>query len=439
MDDEPVHERAHDRRERLSVRRANLSRAQDYLCQLAARPSTRPIDEADGDDELSLAYGADGAHNGGAWPARSLTELARTRRAYMQDLALVHGRLTDSRRVLRSALAGDAFDLRAVPRPPERRRIADVYIHGVLVPTISALASAPPHAQRRSTRLDDGHSSSTQPTTTTASGERRSTATAGTFAALSHVLQLVRLLALYAGDGATLAFTPLPSLFGPGKPGLRAAPNISLPADVLASSSSSSRGNGAAFPLFAPRASPSASASSSRGEGTDQGRPATTTTTTGAEPRRVSSSGRGARDGFARTLRDEERTKALVCAAVALAYDLLQLAALRGVDVLEYALQNAGEGGQGDDEAMYLLLDDLGACVTLATGESTPSTSTTTTTADVPVDLARAFAHFTGLLPLSNKLARVEALDELEGDAPDGEGELDDRLDDDEDDEWHLV
>lgn len=144
-------------------------------------------------------------------------------------------------------------------------------------------------------------------------------------ASLSYLLHLVRLLALYLG--LTMPYNPLPSLFGPGRPGVRASVGWGDSAEP------------ARFPVFPSRATGSKVIKEPGGE---------------------QSGGRELEGAMREKERREDRMKAVVGGAVGLAFDLAYIAWRRGADV-------------SVDE-----LGDLGALVVKAVGTtmSTPSSST---------------------------------------------------------------
>lgn len=162
-------------------------------------------------------------------------------------------------------------------------------------------------------------------------------------AVLNHLLHLVRLLALYY-DFA-LPFTPLPSLFGPGRPGLRATPGCggSVP------SAGGANGGLASWPVFLPR-------SSSKMEGGDKlslspgGTELLPPAAAGSESEEHQTGGRE----LDKTMRDQEkrqsRMRAVMTGAVALVFDLAWIVWKRGAEV-------------GIDE-----LEDIGALINRATG-----------------------------------------------------------------------
>lgn len=123
-------------------------------------------------------------------------------------------------------------------------------------------------------------------------------------ATLSHLLHLTRLLALYFS--LSLPFTPLPSLFGPGRPGVCASPGW---------------GDGT-FPLFPSRATGGATKDFSGGG--------------------EQSGGRELEGAMREKERREERMKAVVGGSVALAFDLAYLAWRRGGEVREDELGDLG-------------------------------------------------------------------------------------------------
>lgn len=154
-------------------------------------------------------------------------------------------------------------------------------------------------------------------------------------AVLSHILQLVRLLALY--QDVALPFTPLPSLFGPGRPGVRAIPGHGEGVPSAA-------GPGlASWPLFLSRTStrdsnePSAIADYARVTGATATPPAT----------QASGPQTGGRDTDLVAREAERRAvrlKAALTGAVALAYDLAWIAWTAGL-ALELKLEDLDNVG----------------------------------------------------------------------------------------------
>ena len=126
-------------------------------------------------------------------------------------------------------------------------------------------------------------------------------------ASLSHLLHLVRLLALYLE--IKLPFTPLPSLFGPGRPGLRAA--VGWGDSKLPST----------YPLF-----PATTTSKSKSKLTHF--PAVLGSTNGEQ-----SGGREELSLVKEKERVDERLKLVVGGAVALAFDLAFIVWIRGGSV----------------------------------------------------------------------------------------------------------
>ena len=127
-------------------------------------------------------------------------------------------------------------------------------------------------------------------------------------ASLSHLLHLVRLLALYLE--IKLPFTPLPSLFGPGRPGLRVA--IGWGDTKLPST----------YPLF-----PATTTLNRKGKSLASF-PTVLTTTTGEQ-----SGGREELSLVKEKERVDERLKLVVGGAVALAFDLAFIVWSRGGQV----------------------------------------------------------------------------------------------------------
>ena len=127
-------------------------------------------------------------------------------------------------------------------------------------------------------------------------------------ASLSHLLHLVRLLALYLE--IKLPFTPLPSLFGPGRPGLRAAVgwgDTKLPTT---------------YPLFP------ATTTSNKKSKSIPSFPAVLGSTNGEQ-----SGGREELTLVREKERVDERLRLVVGGAVALAFDLAYIVWMRGGEV----------------------------------------------------------------------------------------------------------
>ncbi|KAK4699071.1 hypothetical protein P7C70_g7193, partial [Phenoliferia sp. Uapishka_3] len=192
---------------------------------------------------------------------------------------------------------------------------------------------------------------------------------------LSHLVHLVRLLAMYYS--LELPFTPNPSLFEPGRPGVVAAPGWSTGV--------SSKG----FPCFILRKGKKGVGGSATGgvEGTEQS---------------------GGRE-FEGSIRDEEekeeRAKAVVGGAVALAFDFAWIAWRRG-----------GEDPGANPE----VLDDLGLMVLNALGgwpkdrplptQQLPKTVPRST--KFPLDFATVFAHYSA--PSLKLVASIGGPDDAE-------------------------
>lgn len=162
-------------------------------------------------------------------------------------------------------------------------------------------------------------------------------------AVLSHLLHLTRLLALYYD--LLLPFTPLPSLFGPGRPGVRATPG-------WGEGVPSAGGPGSpTWPLFLSRSKSSSA------------RQDLTTSTMITSQDREGGGGGGQQSGgreLESTMREREksrdRMKAVVTGATALAFDLAWVVWKRGAEI-----------GIGE-------LDDLGGLVAKAVGGAATST-----------------------------------------------------------------
>jgi hypothetical protein len=139
-------------------------------------------------------------------------------------------------------------------------------------------------------------------------------------ASLSHLLHLTRLLALYLA--IRLPFTPLPSLFGPGRPGVRAAPgygNTTAPAS---------------YPVFPSRTSKSKSKGKDRASVFN----VVALSSGGGEQ----SGGREHEGAMREVERQEERMKAVVGGALGLAFDLAYVAVKKGREVGESELCDLG-------------------------------------------------------------------------------------------------
>lgn len=161
-------------------------------------------------------------------------------------------------------------------------------------------------------------------------------------AVLSHLLHLTRLIALYYD--ILLPFAPLFSLFGPGRPGVRATPG-------WGEGIMSAGGPGLpTWPLFLPRSSSSSSKKPARQD------LSTSTMLIVAEEGAQQSGGRELEGAMREREKSRDRMKAVVTGATALAFNLAWIAWKRGA-----------EFGMGE-------LDDLGSLVNKAVGGVAAST-----------------------------------------------------------------
>lgn len=154
-------------------------------------------------------------------------------------------------------------------------------------------------------------------------------------ATLSHLLHLTRLLALYLD--LLLPFTPLPSLFGPGRPGMRATPGWGEGVP--------SAGGPEGLPTWPLFLSRSSGKSTARGEDLTTSRVEVEGLGGGQQ-----SGGREVESTMREREKRQERVKAVLVGAVALAFDLAWIVWRKGAEV-----------GIGE-------LDDLGALVQKAVG-----------------------------------------------------------------------
>lgn len=248
-------------------------------------------------------------------------------------------------------------------------------------------------------------------------------------AILSHLVHLVRLLALY--EGVSLPFTPLPSCFGPGRAGVRVAVGwggpsprpqgvdaqgglatatprrdaterssssgdrrTPTPRDCASSGPTLTISDGDCFPLCYPsrsstrRTQRSDSDRNSHGEGEEDawhGEPAVTTTTDeGSDPghppspatttSRAGVFGGGGRAMLLRRRRRQSRVKGVLLGAVAIAYDLAYLAWQREQRVLASRPRPLLPAWSGHtDWHAPEVLDDLGELLMRAAGVAPPS------------------------------------------------------------------
>ncbi|ORY88317.1 UV radiation resistance protein/autophagy-related protein 14 [Leucosporidium creatinivorum] len=148
-------------------------------------------------------------------------------------------------------------------------------------------------------------------------------------ATLSHLLHLTRLLALYFD--LLLPFTPLPSLFGPGRPGVRAAPGWGE--GVV-----SAGGPGLpTWPLFLSRSSKSSGSNSYR-----QDLSSSTMLIPPGEAGGQQSGGRELESTMREREKRQDRMKAVVTGAAALAYDLAWIVWKKGAEVSVNELDDLG-------------------------------------------------------------------------------------------------
>ncbi|GAA5868345.1 hypothetical protein JCM3774_003261 [Rhodotorula dairenensis] len=429
------------RRQKLAARRANLATAQSLLANLAS-----PVPSA---SSLSLpqsvsALDARSASLDLASDALGL-ETAQTRAILARELVAVYA----LRRIVVELPLPDPFltaplaaSTSATPSPfldpsstvatlrtrPLPAPIAPTYLLASLpLPRLSHLVSA---------SLSQAHVE----------------------AVLSHLVHLVRLLALY--EGVLLPFTPLPSCFGPGRAGVRVAVGWGT-ADVGSSTTTSrrderpsgsedrgtpTRADRAPVPTLAisdgdcfPLCFPSSSRSNHHRRRTRQQHPgrddaplegeaaATTTTDEGSDPGPPPATPTG-RAG-ARRRRRWSRTKGILLGAVAIAYDLAYIAWQReqqqqqqralarptslpksaSAPPAHHADAGANAGSSSTDWCAPELLDDLGELLMRAAGVAAPSDSsalkplkhsspnestTPPLTANFPLSYPAAAAHF---------------------------------------------
>lgn len=148
-------------------------------------------------------------------------------------------------------------------------------------------------------------------------------------ASLSHLVHLTRLLALYMD--VALPFSPLPSLYGPGRPGVRSTPLIT---------------GGHVFPLFTAR-------SSNNGTGKGKGKAV-------PDPGRT-----GEQSGGLELDKESERvrlarSKALLGGLCALTLDLAYLAWIMGDEVVWPSLNKVGSGRTEEEGHLKELMLEMG-------------------------------------------------------------------------------
>ncbi|GAA5948780.1 hypothetical protein JCM21900_005296 [Sporobolomyces salmonicolor] len=163
-------------------------------------------------------------------------------------------------------------------------------------------------------------------------------------AILLHLVHLTRLLALY--EGVRLPFAPMPSCFGPGRPGLRATPGWGLAGGEDGKEAKRKGLSQDCWPIcFGSKKASRAAEEGGEEEANENEAPEKARSRSGAE-------------GNSR--KDTKRTMAVLVGAVALAFDLAYIAWIREGRTAEH---RAVPRAISDEE-----LDDLGALILRAAG-----------------------------------------------------------------------
>ncbi|GAA5873293.1 hypothetical protein JCM1840_000020 [Sporobolomyces johnsonii] len=313
------------RRSSLAARRANLSTAKSLLSTLSS-PSDSPT---------SLAPSA-----ASSLPSSlpSLQSHITTLQAALHDLSLESARV---RRILALELLA-VYALQPVEAP-----LADPFLP---LPQGSILR-APSSSPSSSSPFDPSPPTPFPPCYTLAALPLPPLSALLTVrqpqleAVLLHLVHLTRLLALY--EGVRLPFAPMPSCFGPGRPGVRATPGWGL---AGGEDGKEAKRKGLSQDCW-PVCFGSKKASTTADEGGDDAADET-------EALEKARSRSGAAEGASR--KDSKRTMAVLVGAAALALDLAYIAWIREGRTAE---PGAAPRDISDEE-----LDDLGALIVRAAG-----------------------------------------------------------------------
>lgn len=172
-------------------------------------------------------------------------------------------------------------------------------------------------------------------------------------ATLNNLLHLIRLIALYLN--ISLPFLPLPTLYGPGRPGVKARADISDATYPLFTSPSSTSTSTSKNKLSNKSKLPSTTSSTSNSNSTSL----LSSTITALKPILTPQSGGLEDESLYKELeRRENRSKAVLSGSIALAFNLAYMCWMRGEE-FNIVDGNGGEGVEkGGDE-----LVDLGALI----------------------------------------------------------------------------